>query len=218
MNRPNPLPRPICVGGLPIVPLTLEQWAEHIIATAIARRAEDAAPAFFTSANGHVLSRAARDPEFRRILLASDAIDADGQPLVMATSLLRRRLPGRSCTTDLLPRLAALAPEDFTFYFLGGTETVNRKGIDFLLDRHPRMRIVGRRNGYFSADEEASVIEEIRQARPHLLIVGMGVPREQAFVHRNLSRLRGVGAIRTCGGALDIFSGRLGRPPRWVQV
>src|SRR5689334_15516898 len=109
MSPPNPLPKPICVGGLPIVPLTLEQWAEQIIATAIARRAENALPAYYTSANGHVLSRAARDPEFRRNLLASDAIDADGQPLVMATRLLRRRLPGRSCTTDLLPRLAAVA-------------------------------------------------------------------------------------------------------------
>jgi N-acetylglucosaminyldiphosphoundecaprenol N-acetyl-beta-D-mannosaminyltransferase len=211
-------PEPICIGGLPILPLTRLEWAHRIIEIAQARKTAGKIPAFFTSANGNVLSRAARDPLFKDILLSSDGIDADGQPLVLSSWFLPISLPERCSTTDLMPVLAEVGQEKgISFYFLGAHESENATAVEALQRAYPKLKIAGRRNGYFSRSEETSVVEHIRNARPDILLIGMGVPLEQQFVMRNRSKLVGVGAIKTCGGLIDRLAGRIRRPPPWIQ-
>lgn len=207
------------VGGLPVRALSRAAWAERIVDTALARRQQAGPPLFLTSANGHVVSRYARDPQFRSLIDTADAIDADGQPLVVASKLMTRTpIPERAATTDLFHDVAAAgAARGLRIFMLGGTESVNVTASVLALQRHPGLVLAGRRNGYFKPGDEAAIVARINAARPDVLWVGLGVPFEQAFVVRNRQRLTNVGIIKTCGGLFDFVAGRAVRAPQWMQ-
>lgn len=207
------------IGGLPIAAMSRADAAALLDAAGSDRRKADRPPLYVTSANGEVMSRAARDPAVKALFLAADMIHADGQAMVLFSRLQAHPLPERVATTDLFHDVARLAEQSGTsFYLLGGTPEVMRATVAAVAGAYPRLRIAGARHGYFSDDEEAGVVAEIARLRPGILWLGMGVPREQAFAVRNRLRLTGVGAIKTAGGLFDFVSGRRARAPRWMQV
>ncbi len=207
------------IGGLPIAVINRTRSARLMIDLATAPRSAHRNPLVLTSANGQVLSMCARDREIRRLFVESDLVHADGMPLVFASQLLcQHPLPERVATTDLFHDVARLAQDaQVTFYFLGATDETLRRAIRQSRLLYPRLRIIGNRNGYFSAAQEPAVVDAINVARPDILWIGMGAPRELAFAMRNRHRLRGVGMIKTAGGLFDFLSGRT-RAPNWVQA
>lgn len=208
------------VGGLPITALTRQDWATSIVAEAMTRRTGPRRPPLFlTSANGNVISRYARDPQFRDLIDSADAIDADGQPVVIASKLLTRTpIPERAATTDTFHDVArAGAPHGLRFYLLGGREDINAAAATKIVQTNPGLVLAGRRNGYFAMTEEDQVVAAINAAAPDVLWVGLGIPHEQAFVVRNRARLTGVGVIKTCGGLFDFVAGKNPRAPQWMQ-
>jgi exopolysaccharide biosynthesis WecB/TagA/CpsF family protein len=141
-------------------------------------------------------------------------------PLVFASRLrCRMTLPERVATTDLFHDVARLAVERrASFYLLGGTPEVVRRTERNVRNLYPDLLIAGARDGYFGPEDEDEVVAEINAARPDVLWIAMGVPREQAFVVRNLDRLTGVGVIKTSGGLFDFLSGERSRAPAWMQA
>jgi exopolysaccharide biosynthesis WecB/TagA/CpsF family protein len=207
------------VGGLAIAALSRVDLAARITACALARRRLPRRPYYFTSANGNVLSRAARLPAFRALVENADVIDADGQPLVAASRWLTRTpIPERCATTDFFHDVARAAERDgLSFYLLGGSEEINRAAAENARALYPGLVIAGRRNGYFRIEEEGEIVAAVNAAEPDILWVGLGVPNEQQFVVRNRQKLAGVGVIRTCGGLFDFVAGRNARAPQWMQ-
>ena len=206
------------MGGLPIAVMTRAETAAFLDAAGSGTRTADRPPLYVTSANGEVLSRAARDPAVAALFLAADMIHADGQAMVLLSRLRARALPERVATTDLFHDVARLAEASGTsFYLLGGTAEVMRATLAAVARAYPRLRIVGAHHGYLAPDVEAGVVAEIHRLRPGILWIGMGVPREQAFVVRNRPELTGVGVVKTAGGLFDHVSGRRVRAPRWMQ-
>jgi exopolysaccharide biosynthesis WecB/TagA/CpsF family protein len=103
------------------------------------------------------------------------------------------------------------------FYFLGATAENIEIAVAAIARQYPDLQIAGWRNGYFDETDEAAICAEIVAAATDVLWVGLGVPRQEAFVVRNRERLRGVGWIKTCGGLFDYFHPRSRRAPRWMQ-
>lgn len=201
--------------------LSRKAWADAVVACALARRrVSGVAPYFFTSANGNVLSRYASTPEFRAMIDSADAVDADGQPLVIASRWMTRTpIPERAATTDVFHDVAAAAAaKGLSFYLLGGSEEINQIAVEKTAAKNPGLVIAGRRNGYFQPEDETAVIAAINAARPDVLWVGLGVPNEHAFVVRNRARLTSVGVIKTCGGLFDFVAGKNSRAPAWMQT
>jgi exopolysaccharide biosynthesis WecB/TagA/CpsF family protein len=154
------------------------------------------------------------------MFLAADLIHADGMPLVFAS---RRRgqpgLPERVATTDLFHDVARLAQaSDVSFYLLGADAQGIGDAVARIRETYPALRLCGYRNGYFAESETGQVIDEINAARPDILWVGMGVPREIDFSVRHRDQLTGVGLIKTSGGLFDFLSGKNSRAPQWMQV
>ena len=211
--------RQLVIGGISITSLSQVEWAELMIRDCRGNVNRSARPKFMTSANGFVLSLYGRDPDFKKLLDEADAIDADGMPLVMASRMFARApLPGRVATTDFF-HVAAEFAEDagVSFYFLGSTETDNRLAVERVRSTYPRLQIAGRHHGYFTDLEEAAVVAQIAAAKPDVLWVGMGVPREHQFIVRNRTKLIGVTWIKSCGGLFKFLSGNERRAPRWMQ-
>lgn len=209
----------VVVGGMPVARLTRAQTARLTIDAAIERRGAGKPCLFFTTSNGQVISQCASRVEVRALYQQADLISPDGMSVVKASRLLcREGLPERVATTDAFDDAAALAIErGATFFFLGASEEMSKAAFDGALRRYPGLKIVGRRNGFFTRSEEAAVVDEINAAQPDVLWVGMGVPRQQDFVVRNRNRLIGVGVAKTCGGLFDFLSGKNSRAPAWMQ-
>jgi len=207
------------IGGLPIAVTNRARSARLMIDIARAPRSASRLPLVVTSANGQILSMCARDPDVRSLFMQADLVHADGTSLVLASQLLcRNPLPEQVATTDLFHDVARLAQNaGVTFYFLGATDAILRHAMRQSRLLYPRLRIVGHRNGCFSAAEEPAVVDAINAARPDILWVGMGAPRELAFALRNRHRLPGVGIIKTSGSLFDVLSGRT-RAPNWMPA
>jgi N-acetylglucosaminyldiphosphoundecaprenol N-acetyl-beta-D-mannosaminyltransferase len=208
------------VGALPIETLGLSETARAFIEYCRSPLRRSAArPIYSTSVNGQVLSLCAGNQKMAQMFLSADSLNADGQPLVLLSRYLcANPLTERVATTDLFPEVAKLAaPAGLSFYMLGGTERVNRKACDATLAAYPNLRIVGRRHGYFSREEEPALCAEIAEAKPDILWVSLGVPLEQQFCMRNLNALRGVGIVKTAGGLFDFLSLEKPRAPKWMQ-
>ncbi len=207
------------MGGIEVARLSREQWVQAIVAGCREPRSSARIPVFFSSANGNVLSLYARSAEFRAALDQADGIDADGMPLVKASRWMTASPISERCvTTDFFHDVAKTAAKlGLTFYLLGGREDVNRETVEILTRLHPGLKIVGRRNGFFNREDEASIVADINAAKPDVLWVGLGVPLEQQFVVRHRRNLTNVGVIKTCGGLYDYIAGRVSRAPMWMQ-
>jgi exopolysaccharide biosynthesis WecB/TagA/CpsF family protein len=209
------------LGGLPIALIDRKQSARSMVDIALARRGAQSPPPIVTSANGQVISMCAAEPGMRSLFLQADLIHADGMPLVFASRFkFKTPLPERVATTDLFHDVAELAEQRrASFYMLGGTREIIDAAIGNVRKLYPKLAIGGFSHGYLRRDgDEERVIAAVNAARPDILWIGMGAPRELAFAVRNRDLLTGVGLIKTSGGLFDFLSGRNRRAPAWMQA
>jgi exopolysaccharide biosynthesis WecB/TagA/CpsF family protein len=206
---------------LPIAAIDRAASAQLMIDVALARRDTNAPPLVFTSANGQVLSLCARYSAIRDLFLAADLIHADGMPLVFASRLFSATpLPERVATTDLFHDVARLAQRRRArFFLLGATSSVVEEATHRIRAHYPDLELAGTRCGYLRRrGEDDRIVDEINDARPDILWLGLGAPLEQEFAVRHRDRLRGVGLIKTSGGLFDFLSGKNSRAPGWMQL
>ncbi|WP_147047066.1 WecB/TagA/CpsF family glycosyltransferase [Methylobacterium gnaphalii] len=207
------------LGGMPIAVLGMQEMADLMISAAESHPRPNL-PLFLTSANGEVLSRHARDRDFARMLAQADLINADGQPMVVASRIFgEHALPERVATTDLFHSVARGAvARNMSFYMFGASEEENRRAVENAQRLHPGIRIVGHSHGYLKGEALREKVREIDALAPDILWLALGVPREQVFVYEFGPLLTNVGLIKTSGGLFNFLSGSRSRAPGWMQL
>ncbi|MBF1693175.1 WecB/TagA/CpsF family glycosyltransferase [Selenomonas sp.] len=184
----------------------------------VVRRAMDTrAGVMVATANAEMLMRATHDEELRRILNASALVVPDGAGTVWAARHLGHAMPERVAGYDLAQELLRCAPaEGRRVYFFGSAPGVAEKAKAKAEQLYPGIEIVGVRNGFFSPADNAAIIAEIRAARPDLLLVALGVPKQEKWIAAHLAALDVPVAIGV-GGTLDVMAGVMKRAPHWMQ-
>ena len=184
----------------------------------VVRRAMDTrAGVMVATANAEMLMRATHDEELRRILNASALVVPDGAGTVWAARHLGHAMPERVAGYDLAQELLRRAPaEGHSVYFFGSAPGVAEKAKAKAEQLYPGIEIVGVRNGFFSLADNAAIIAEIRAARPDLLLVALGVPKQEKWIAAHLAELDVPVAIGV-GGTLDVMAGVMKRAPHWMQ-
>lgn len=208
----------VMIGGVKTACLSRADLQTLMVEDCLAMRLRPREPKLVFSVNGNSIARAAVDAQFRSFYDAASLIHADGQPVVLASRLLTLSpIPERSATTDYFHDAAKAARANgLKFYLLGATESVNERCAEEMRKRYPGLQIVGRRNGYFSVEEESAICEEINASGADVLWVGLGVGLEHAFCVRNKHRLN-AGWLVTCGGCFNFVTGDYSRAPDWMQ-
>lgn len=167
--------------------------------------------------NADCLNKCWSDRSYREAIAESDLVYADGMGVVWASRLFGHPLPERLNANDLLPEFCRRAEElGHRIFLLGGENGVAEKAADDLKSKYPRLQIVGRRTGFFADEEADGVIQEIRDARPDILIVGMGAPKQELWIRQYLHIL-GVPVVWGVGGLLDYSAKGLRRAPVWMR-
>ncbi len=146
---------------------------------------------------------------------------ADGMPIVWASRLLGRPLRGRTAGSDLFPLLCGMAAaRGHTVFLLGGAAGVAERAAIRLTARFPGLQIAGVHAppDPFDHDGEGTeaAVSAVNSARPALLFVALGTPKQELWVHRYWSGLDAAVAV-CCGAALDFAAGAQIRAPRWMQ-
>jgi N-acetylglucosaminyldiphosphoundecaprenol N-acetyl-beta-D-mannosaminyltransferase len=175
-------------------------------------------PHLVVTANVEMVMLARRAPDVRRILRSASLVVADGVGVVWGSRQLGRPLPARVPGIELAERLCReAAARGWRVYLLGGASGVAHAAAARLRVRYPGIAIAGHASGYFGAEEEGSVIAAIRDAAPRVLLAGLGFPRQERWLARNLTALAAPVAMGV-GGTLDVWAGRARRAPRLWQT
>lgn len=206
------------LGGMANACLSREETVQ-VMADAIAGRLPGMqAPLYMSSTNGQVLSMFARSRDIRKLFEEVDVVSADGQPMVtISRHLSSQPLPERVATTDLFDDASRLLPEGTTYFMLGATPDEIEKAAAVVRRKYPRIRLVGYSHGYLTEETEEELLRQLEELRPDILWIGLGAPREQEFVSRNIERLAAVKVIKTSGGLFNFISGTNRRAPAWMQ-
>lgn len=168
--------------------------------------------------NAALLCMMRRDEELRAACGSGDLIVADGAPVVAISRLAGVPLPERVAGVDLTARLLAEgASRGLSVYFLGARAEVVRSLADYCRRNHPGLKVVGWRDGYFSAADHANIVGEIARLAPHMLFVGMPSPFKETWCQRHRDAL-GVPVIMGVGGTFDVLTGYVRRAPRVLQT
>lgn len=198
--------------GVPCDALTMAQTVA-LAESAIRERR----PLLQGSLNVAKLVKLRRDRSLRRDLLASDVLCADGMGIVLAGRLLGKDLPERVAGIDLMTALLQLASErGYRPYFLGAERVVVEAAVKAASVRFPGLTVAGARDGFFSPDEEAGIVAEIRASGADMLFVALPTPAKERFLARWRDEL-GVPFMMGVGGAFDVLAGRTRRAPLVMQ-
>ncbi|MFH1571182.1 MAG: WecB/TagA/CpsF family glycosyltransferase, partial [Gemmatimonadota bacterium] len=167
--------------------------------------------------NPHCANVAARDVEYRQALLGSGLCLADGIGMKLAGRLLGTPIRENVNGTDLFPRLCErLSGTGHSLYLLGGRPGVPEAVGDWLAAHYPGVTVSGCRDGYFRDGEEEAVVQGIAASGAAVLLVALGVPRQDVWVSRHLART-GARVALGVGGLFDFYSGRIRRAPLWMR-
>lgn len=157
-------------------------------------------------------------PEFKKIIQSADIIFADGMSLVIASKLLRKTLPERIGAIDLFEALLPIAVEkQYKIFLLGTKDEILIRAVNFYQSTYPGIKISGFHNGYWSSNEEDTLINKINMCAPDLLFLGISSPKKEEFIERNRNNLHTVSFALGVGGTFDIHAGEYTRAPIWMQ-
>lgn len=210
------LPAPVKLGRLSVHPITLTGAVDHILSLIEARNG-----GYVVTPNVDHVCLVDDDEELRAIYAGADLVLTDGQPLVWLARALRTPVPEKVSGSDLtLPLLRALRQKGGTVYLLGATVEVCRDLCDRLGELVPGLHIVGTSSPQFDPTgddcEFLASTEAVRAARPDLLLLALGSPKQEIALGRYVNRYRPAVAIGV-GATFDFLVGKQKRAPRWMS-
>lgn len=214
-----PVSREIDVFGFKLNPMEQDEFLDFV-SWHIAHRQR----ALITHLNMHGLAMMYESVAMSRLMRRRETVvTVDGMSLILLSRLAGYRLTAKNRVTSLdyidgmLHRSVAAG---WNIYYIGGKAETLSRGVDYLRRRYPGLKINGH-HGYFnlefvsSSDIGRKLLEEIKDRKVDLLIVGMGMPKQEELVE-SIRNLVDVPVILTIGAMLEYFAGSLRMPPRWL--
>lgn len=199
------------VLGLPVDPVSLDEALRRVGAHLSNRQ-----PLRVVTLNAEMAMQAQADPELFGIIREAGLVIPDGSGVVWALRRQGRRV-AKLAGVDFVRHLARLcAAGGHRLYLLGAAPGVAEAAATALTRHAPGLIVAGARDGFWKPEEEAAVLEAIREARPDVILVALGVPRQEKWIARHQEAL-GVPVAMGVGGSFDVFAERVQRAPVWMQ-
>jgi N-acetylglucosaminyldiphosphoundecaprenol N-acetyl-beta-D-mannosaminyltransferase len=171
------------------------------------------------TANPEFVMLARREPDLVRIAAAAELVIPDGTGVFLASRLLGDPLPGRAPGRLLVDRLADHAARSgISLFLLGARPGVAERAAARLRERHPGLVIAGTHAGSAAPDGDVDAVAKVDAASPQVLLVAYGMPHQERWIARNLSRVPSVRVAIGVGGVLDQLAGIASVPPPVVHA
>ena len=205
------LPASWNILGTPIAPLRRREAIGLLAALTAEQR--------FTNVgflNAHSANIAWRDSEFAEVL-RTFLVLPDGIGIDLAARLIHRsRLPANLNGTDFVPAFLRALTAPVRVGLLGATRKNVEKAAVELARLAPQHEIAVIHDGFFDAEDEPAILERVAAMRPDILLVAMGVPRQEIFISRKITPRHCTLPIAV-GALFDFLSGAVPRAPAWMR-
>jgi N-acetylglucosaminyldiphosphoundecaprenol N-acetyl-beta-D-mannosaminyltransferase len=162
-------------------------------------------------ANVHCINVARHDASYRDIVRGADLVYCDGTGVQLGALLAGQQAPERMTGADWIDDLCQLAVrEGLSLFLLGGAAGSADDAARALRHRYPGLQIAGVAPGY---DVTREAIDRVNRVQPDILLVGMGTPRQEKWIHAHRAELHPP-VVWAVGALFDFVSGRIPRGPR----
>ncbi len=187
---------------------------------AIEKYIESGDHALVLNVNINCLNLTIDNPWLRDLLNGAEIVFCDGAGVRLGGRILGYDIPPRITYANWMWQLAEFAESrGYTFYFLGARPGIAEKAAAALQAHHPALQITGIQHGYFDqqlgSEDNENTIRAINNVKPNILVLGLGMPRQEKWLMENWDRIDANIAL-TGGAVFDYLSGELNRPPRWM--
>lgn len=165
--------------------------------------------------NAEMTMQAETNPALARVIRQAELVIPDGAGVVLYLRLQGRnvkRCPGIELAESAIARSQS---GKHPIFFYGGAPGVAHSAATNLKQRYPGIAISGTQHGYIKAEEEDDFRDMLQQLQPAIILVGLGVPRQELWIaeHRHLCpQAIWIGV----GGSFDVWSGTKSRAPAWI--
>jgi len=198
--------------------LRLDNLHRHEIARRVAVAARRGARLMVMNANAHLATLAQRQSWLPELFSQADIAFCDGAGVQFAAFFLTGKWLQRTTPPEWIgPVLERLGPEASIFWIGGQPEIAAQAAAAYEARYH--VKTAGVQHGYFDADpnsaDSRALIARINAARPNIILLNMGMPRQERWLLDNYHLLE-TGVAITAGALVDHAAGRVRRPPRWV--
>lgn len=156
-------------------------------------------------------------PEIPEYANQFDVMLADGRGYYLLAKMLGYPLKSDISVPFLVDRVINLANQkSYSILLLGAKEDINNKATRKLMETFPGLKVFNGHHGYFTEDEEDSLVAYINSCSPDILLIGISSPKKERFAHKYKDRLN-VKLIIPCGGVIDILAGHKKPTPRLIK-
>ena len=163
--------------------------------------------------NAHCLNIAYKNAEYKQILKKCAVVFADGIGAKIGAKMLGFKVEENVNGTDMFP---LLADKPYRIYLFGGAPGVAEMALEKARALNGKAEFVGCADGFFQAKSEDEIFAELSALKADIILVALGVPKQEEWIYNNLDRLPGCVAIGV-GGLLDFVSERIPRAPMWMR-
>ena len=170
---------------------------------------------FIVAINPEKILKARKDKKLKDLLNRANYPIADGIGVVLASKIRRGKIRKRITGIDSMDMICQTANEKgYKVFLYGAKQDVVNSAKDKLLDKYPKMNIVGTINGY--EKDNKKIINLINRSKADILFVALGSPQQEEWINANMDKVC-TKIFQGVGGAFDVISGKTKRAPKWVQ-
>lgn len=176
---------------------------------------------YVVAVNVDVIMKIEQDALLKKVTDEADMVLVDGQPLIWISKLHNHPIKEKISGSDLVPKLCALAADKgYTIFILGGRDGIAERAKENLQTKHPAIDVVGTYSPPFGFEKNSIELIKINQmisdAKPDLLIVCFGCPKQEKWIYQNIEEYEA--KVSVCAGAtVDFLAGNVQRAPKWMS-
>src|SRR5690606_8436129 len=165
--------------------------------------------------NPEKIIKAKEDPALKKLLNEAEIQIPDGIGVILASKIQKGQITSRVTGVDMMMRLCAEAAKRGKAVFLyGGKPGVADKASEKLKELYPEINIAGTQHGYEKDNDK--IIAKINEAKPDILFVAMGSPKQENWINANRDNLYPT-IYQGVGGSFDVLAGNVKRAPEAFQ-
>lgn len=171
--------------------------------------------ALVVAINPEKIMKAKEDPSLMKLLNEAEIQIPDGIGVILASKLQKGNITSRVTGVDMMLRLCEeAAKRNKPIFLYGGKPGVADKAKAKLEQLYPGINVVGTQDGYEKNNDV--VRAKINEAKPDLLFVAMGSPRQENWINDNRETLHPT-IYQGVGGSFDVLAGNVKRAPEFYQ-
>jgi N-acetylglucosaminyldiphosphoundecaprenol N-acetyl-beta-D-mannosaminyltransferase len=169
------------------------------------------------SGNPEVLFTALNNKELlynfksERALIIPDGVGIQISGKILKTEV-KEKIAGIELMKDIIKKCVE---EGKGIYLLGASQENLNACVANLLTMYPKLNLLGYKNGFFDINNPKDILDDIKKAKPEVLFVAMGCPRQENFIVKYMDELP-VRIFMGVGGSFDVIGEKVKRAPRWM--